>query len=365
MSSTNQGRLAPPDPRILLKEISGYARPIRWRSLFELAVTIVPFVALLTIMWWALVAGHPIALLLALPAGGLLVRLFLIQHDCGHGSFFAGRAANDWLGRAIGILTLTPYHYWQRTHAVHHARTGNLDGRGMGDIATMTRQEYQASSQLGRLRYRLYRNPVLLFGIGPFLVFLFQHRLPVGLMRSGWRPWASAMATNAAILLVAAPIIWLVGLGTFLLVYLPVVAIAASAGAWLFYVQHQFEHATWDRSPAWRFHDAALHGSSHYDLPVVLRWLTANIGIHHVHHLSSRIPCYRLAEVLRDRPELREMGRLTLRASLKTASLALWDEEQRHLISFREANASVPARLEEPRPTPPARPHIAASPLAC
>ncbi len=326
-----------PDPRSLLRDIAAYAKPVTSRSLFELAVTAVPFLALLILMWSLVSAGHFAALVLALPTGMLLVRLFMIQHDCGHGSFFRRRAANDWLGRAISVLTMTPYDYWRRTHAVHHARTGNLDGRGVGDVKTLTVSEFRSLSPLGRLWYRTYRNPIILFAVGPTLVFMLQHRIPLGMMRGGWRPWASAMMTNAGIALLAALVIWQFGFAAFLLVNLPVIAVAASIGVWLFYVQHQFEHAHWDREEQWSFHAAALHGSSHYDLPPVLRWLTANIGIHHVHHLSSRIPSYRLSEVLRDRPELREVGRMTIRQSLKTVPLALWDEERRRLISFREA----------------------------
>jgi acyl-lipid omega-6 desaturase (Delta-12 desaturase) len=330
-----------PDPRALLRDIAAYAKPITSRSLFELAVTAVPFFALLVLMWVLVGAGHFLALLLVLPAAAMLVRLFMIQHDCGHGSFFPRRAANDWVGRAIGVLTMTPYDYWKRTHAIHHARTGNLDGRGIGDVATLTLAEYRALPLLKRLGYRAYRHPLVLFVVGPAFVFLLQHRVPKGFMREGWGPWASAMTTNAGIALLAAGVIWAFGLAAFLLVTLPVIALAAMIGVWLFYVQHQFEHAHWDRDDQWSFHEAALHGSSHYDLPAVLRWLTANIGIHHVHHLSSRIPSYRLSEVLRDRPELREVGRMTLWQSFKTVPLALWDEQRRRLISFREARAAA------------------------
>ena len=337
MSQRSPGSSDVPDPRTLLREIAGYAKPITARSLFELAVTLVPFVLLLVLMWTTVSAGYWLALLLAVPAGALLVRLFMIQHDCGHGSFFHKRAANDWVGRAISVLTVTPYDYWRRTHALHHARNGNLDQRGIGDVETLTVSEFRSLSWPRRLLYRLYRHPVVMFGLGPAWVFLLVHRLPVGFMRAGWRPWVSAMATNAAIAVVVTAIIWHIGLAAFLLIHLPVLLVAATIGVWLFYVQHQFEDAQWDRDTNWSFHEAALHGSSYYDLPGVLRWLTANIGVHHVHHLSSRIPSYRLFEVLRDRPELRDVGRLTLLQSFRTVSLALWDEKERRLVSFREA----------------------------
>ena len=339
MSQQSPVGRATPNPRVLRREIADYAKPITARSLLELAVTAVPFLLLLATMWTTVSAGYWLALILTVPAGALLVRLFMIQHDCGHGSFFHRRVANDWVGRAIGVLTLTPYDYWRRSHALHHARSGNLDQRGIGDVDTLTVREFAALSRRRRLLYRLYRHPAVMFGLGPAWLFLLQHRLPIGFMREGWRPWLSAMATNAAIALWAAAIIWQIGLVAFLLIHLPVLLVAATLGVWLFYVQHQFQDAHWDRDGTWSFHEAALHGSSYYDLPGVLRWLTANIGVHHVHHLSSRIPSYRLSEVLRDRPELREVGRLTLWQSFRTVSLALWDENKRRLVSFRQARA--------------------------
>jgi omega-6 fatty acid desaturase (delta-12 desaturase) len=185
-----------------------------------------------------------------------------------------------------------------------------------------------------------------MFGVGPAYLFILRHRLPLGLMREGWRPWASAMGTNAAIAILITAIIWLVGAGPFLLVQLPITLLAGSIGVWLFYVQHQFEDTLWEHNDDWSFHEAALHGSSHYDLPGVLRWFTANIGVHHVHHLSSRIPYYRLPEVLRDHPEIGNVGRLTLLESLKSVRLVLWDEEKRHLVSFAEAHAAAPDRAD-------------------
>ena len=232
---------------------------------------------------------------------------------------------------------MTPYDFWRRTHAIHHATSGNLDRRGIGDVDTLTVREYLARSRWGRLKYRLYRHPLVMFGIGPAYLFLLQHRLPVGLMRGGWQPWISTQATNAAIALIAAVLIWLIGVKAFFLVHLPIMLLAAVFGVWLFYVQHQFEDTFWNESRGWDLHEAALHGSSHYDLPPLLRWFTANIGIHHVHHLCSRIPYYRLPRVLRDHPELRDIGRLTLLQSFRCVRLVLWDEAQRRLVSFREA----------------------------
>ncbi|ODA66574.1 Fatty acid desaturase [Methyloligella halotolerans] len=326
------------DSRALIGDLAAYREPNNARSAFELVITAVPFVLLWTLMWAVLDAGYWIGLLLSVPAAGFLVRLFMIQHDCGHGSFFRRRVANDWVGRAIGVVTLTPYGFWRRSHALHHASSGNLDRRGIGDIDTLTVDEFRALTPWRQLLYRLYRHPMVMFGLGPAYLFILRHRLPMGLMRNGWGPWASAMSTNAAIAILVAALIWLVGAGPFLLVQLPTTLLAASIGVWLFYVQHQFEDTLWEHEKDWSVHEAALHGSSHYDLPGVLRWFTANIGVHHVHHLSSRTPYYRLPEVLRDHPELRNAGRLTLLQSLKAVRLVLWDEEKRRLISFSQAS---------------------------
>jgi omega-6 fatty acid desaturase (delta-12 desaturase) len=328
------------DARAWTQILARYRQPHNGRGIVEIAITIIPLIALWVLVWATLDLGYWLSLLLAVPAAGFLVRLFMIQHDCSHGAFFRHRPANDWIGRIIGVLTLTPYGFWRRTHAMHHASSGNLGRRGFGDVETLTVEEYRTRSRWRRLRYRLYRHPFVMFGIGPAYLFLLQHRLPVGMMRNGWQPWLSTMATNFAIALIAATLIWFIGLKAFLLVHLPIMLLAASVGVWLFYVQHQFEHTTWENEQDWKLHDAALHGSSHYDLPAPLRWFTANIGVHHVHHLCSRIPYYRLPRALRDYPELRGLGRLTLLQSFRCVRLVLWDETQRRLVSFREARAS-------------------------
>ncbi len=323
-----------------VKILARYREPNHTRSVFELVLTAGCFVAFWVLTWAALWLGYWLALLVAVPAAGFLVRLFMIQHDCGHGSFFRQRAANDWVGRAIGALTLTPYDAWRRDHAIHHATSGNLERRGIGDISTLTVREYLALSRWRRLGYRLYRNPFVMFGLGPAYLFIVQHRLPSSVRRSGWASWISTMATNAAIAVVIAAMMWAVGVKPFLLVHLPITLLASSIGVWLFYVQHQFEETYWAGPPTWSQHEAALHGSSHYDLPGILRWFTANIGVHHVHHLSSRIPYYRLPRVLRDFPELKGVGRLTLLQSLACVPLVLWDEGRQRLISFRDLRRS-------------------------
>ena len=326
----------PSEARGWTQILARYRIPSPVRSIVELAITAGPLVLLWILMWATLDLSYWLCLLLAVPAAGFLVRLFMLQHDCGHGAFFRHRLTNDWVGRLIGVLTLTPYDFWRRTHAIHHSTSGNLDRRGTGDIDTLTVHEYLARSRWGRLCYRVYRHPIIMFGIGPAFLFIVQHRLPVGLMRGGWQPWLSTMATNVAIAALVATMIWLVGVGAFLLVHIPIMVLAASIGVWLFYVQHQFEDTVWAHDRAWNLHVVALHGSSYYDLPRVLRWFTANIGAHHIHHLCSRIPCYRLPLVLRDYPDLRDIGRLTLIQSFRCVRLVLWDEGQQRLISFRE-----------------------------
>jgi omega-6 fatty acid desaturase (delta-12 desaturase) len=324
-----------------------YREPSHWRSAIELAISFGPLAALWVLMWLSYSFGFWwLALLLTVPAAGFLVRMFMIQHNCGHGAFFRHRRANDWIGRVLGVLTLTPYDFWRRSHAIHHATSGSLERRGIGDIDTLTVREYLALSRWGRLKYRLYRCPAVMFGVGPAYLFILRHRLPIWLMRGGWTPWLSTMATNAAAGTIVAVLIWLIGVGAFLLVHLPITLLAATMGVWLFYVQHQFEQTTWATNETWNLHEAALYGSSYYVLPGILRWFSANIGIHHVHHLCSRIPYYRLPRVLQENPELGTIGRLTLWDSVRCVRLALWDESHKKLISFRElrkVRAALPA----------------------
>lgn len=333
----NSGAAAPLDPQNLIRALNAFKDPRLGRSSIELAITLVPFVMLVAVMLFAVQAGQYLALALAPLAGLFLLRLFIIQHDCGHGAFFAGRSENDWVGRALGLLTFTPYDCWRRSHALHHATTGNLDARGSGDIDTLTVREFFAASRFQRLFYRFYRNPVVLLGLGPAYQFLLRHRLPVGLFKDSLRYWISAMGTNVGIVLILFGLIYQFGLATALMVFLPVLLIAATLGVWLFYIQHQFETAHWDGGKNWAFHDAALMGSSHLALPAVLRWFTGNIGIHHIHHLSSRIPFYRLPEALRALPSLQDLNRVSPLQAFGSLRLALWDEDQRRLITFREA----------------------------
>ncbi|GMN02671.1 fatty acid desaturase [Erythrobacter sp. MTPC3] len=325
------------DPKQIARDLAKFRTPNAARSWWEFAITFVPFAALFAALLAAVSAGYYLALLATPLAGLFLLRLFIIQHDCGHGSYFSNRKMNDWLGRAIGVLTLTPYDCWKRSHALHHASTGNLDARGFGDVDTLTVREFRELSWLGRLGYRVYRHPIVLLGFGPAYLFMLRHRLPIGLMKAGSIYWISAMATNAVIAVIMAGLIYQFGLLATVLVFVPVLLTAASVGVWLFYIQHQFEDAHWDHAREWTFHDAALLGSTYLDLPIGLRWFTANIGIHHVHHLMSRIPFYRLPDVLKTHPELAEVNRYTTRQTFKPLLLTLWDENRRKLVSFREA----------------------------
>lgn len=310
------------------------------RAAFEIAVTVVPLVILWFALWKSLqansFAGYVSYALLLIVAGGMIVRLFILQHDCGHGSLFSSKKVNDWVGRVLGIFSYTPYAYWRYMHAAHHAGSGDLDRRGLGDIDTLTLSEYNALGSIKKLQYRFYRNPFILFLVGPFYMFVLRHRLPICLMKDQ-TAWKSVMGTNVGIFLVAIVLSSLVGFKTFLLIQIPIVTVGAAIGVWLFYVQHQFDETYWETRPEWTHEQAALHGSSFYDLPKPFMWLTGNIGIHHVHHLSSRIPFYKLPTVLKAHPELKNVSRLKFVESLKCIRLALWDEASRRLISFKEA----------------------------
>jgi len=329
-------------PQDWIRILSAYREPNEIRSMFELGVSVIPFVGLWVLALWTLSISGWIAVAIAALNAGFLLRIFIIQHDCGHGSYFRNRHVADWTGRVLGVLTLTPYDVWRKTHAIHHGASGNLDKRGIGDVHTLTVTEFRAMSAWGRFWYRVYRNPVVMFGLGPCYLFLVQNRYPFSVTHMGAKYWVSAMGTNLAIV-VALGLLWYFGgLMALLLVFFPTLLVAASVGVWLFYVQHQFEDTQWDRDESWQVHDAALQGSSNYDLPLVLRWFTGNIGIHHVHHLYARIPFYRLPQVLRDHPALAEAQKLTLRDSWASARFHLWDEKSRRLMSFSEARRSVP-----------------------
>ncbi len=333
-------RVPPPvDGGKLRAALAAYQTPSNARGAGELLVTLVPLLVLWTALYVCVAQGWWWGLLLSIPAAAFLLRLFMIQHDCGHHAFFRSRRANTWVGRLAGVLTMTPYDYWRRTHAIHHATSGNLDRRTLGAIELLTVAEYQQLPKWKRLAYRLYRHPAVMLGLGPSFLFLFQQRLPIGVMRERWA-WASVIGNTLGLAALAAVLIEVAGVRTVLLGHLPVVIIAATIGVWLFYVQHQFEGVYWARNGRWDAGQAALAGSSHLRLPGPLPWLTAHIGAHHVHHASSRIPFYRLPDVLRNEPIFRGAQTIGARQSLGALRLALLDEETGRMVSFKEASGA-------------------------
>ncbi len=314
--------------------LAPYKGPSLGRSLWQLINTSALLVGTWVLMYLSLEVSYLITLALAVPAAFLLVRLFIIQHDCGHGSFFKSSRAADLVGAVLGVLTLMPYRYWRKTHAIHHATSGNLEHRGFGDIDTLTVDEYLRLSRWGRFRYRVYRHPLVLFGIGAVVHFFVRHRLPTIVPATWRRERLSILWTDVGLVSFVVGMGLLVGFKAFFLVYLPFSLLSCSIGVWLFYVQHQFEPTYWEHDERWQYEDAGLRGSSYYHLPWLLQWLTGNIGLHHIHHLNPRIPNYRLQEVLDSHPELRQVTRLTLWRSLRCASLALWDEREQKLVRF-------------------------------
>ena len=301
------------------------------RSSWQLINTLVPYAALWALMLFSLRVSFFLTLALAIPAGGFLVRIFIISHDCGHGSFFASPRLNTFWGVITGTMALTPYNAWRREHAQHHATAGNLDKRGAGDIWTLTVKEYLALPFWGRMKYRLYRNPLIMFGIGPIFLFSIGHRYGPGRTPA---QRASIRETNL-LLILAGLIAWMtIGLKAFFLIQIPILAIASSVGVWLFYVQHQFEDVYWERDKNWDFRALALEGSSYYRLPKILQWFSGNIGFHHVHHLSARIPNYLMEKCHKENELFSAVPEITLWKSLNSLKYRLWDEESRQLVGF-------------------------------
>jgi omega-6 fatty acid desaturase (delta-12 desaturase) len=319
------------------KLVAQYQQPDLRASVWQINNSFGGFFLSLVLMVLSLQVSYWLTLLLALPTAGFLVRIFIIQHDCGHGSFFKSRSANDIVGTFCSFFTLLPYKFWRKSHAVHHAHHAQLDERGIGDVWTMTVDEYIEARWWKRVAYRVFRHPFFLFGIAPTISFVLVARLPIG----GEKSWhngehASVWWNNLAIAS------WFVVAGLFLgfstvaMIYLPVIVVAGGVGTWLFYVQHQFEQTYWEHSPGWDYTLAALQGSSYYELPPIIQWFTGNIGFHHIHHLSPRIPNYKLQKCHEENATFQKVARLTLASSLQTTWLALWDEERSQLVTFRE-----------------------------
>jgi omega-6 fatty acid desaturase (delta-12 desaturase) len=315
--------------------VARYQVPSLRRAIGQIANTLLPLAAVLVLMYISLSWPRCVTLALSLPAAGLLVRTFIIMHDCAHGSFLRQRRANEIIGYLTGLITLTPFGQWRHEHAIHHATSGDLDRRGHGDIATLTVREYLARSRWQRLKYRLYRNPAVMLGLGP-LYLVFGQRLPKLSRATGSAQNRSVWLTNAGVAIVATAVVLWIGWKAVVWIYVPAVYLSAVAGIWLFYVQHQFDDAYWERHESWDYPVAAVTGSTCLKLPGVLQWFTGNIGLHHVHHLGSRIPNYHLQRCHDENPLFQIAPTLTLWQSLRLARLALWDEAQRRLVSFSE-----------------------------
>lgn len=318
--------------------VAKYQQPDLRKGVFQIANSFGGLFFCWGVMLWSLHISYWLTLLVAIPAAGFLVRIFIIQHDCGHGSFFAKRRANDIVGIVCSLFTLIPYKFWRKCHAIHHAHHAELEERGIGDVWTMTTNEFVQAPWWKRLVYRVFRNPFFLFGIAPSVEFVVLQRFPIN-AQAQWRNGerASVGFLNLALLVIwtVETLIW--GFGTVVMLNLPIIVMAATAGTWLFYVQHQFERTYWEHTPKWDFVLAALQGSSYYQLPRLLQWFTGNIGYHHIHHLSPRIPNYHLQACHESHPLFQRVVHLTLSSSVKTVWLTLWDENRQRLVTFSEA----------------------------
>jgi omega-6 fatty acid desaturase (delta-12 desaturase) len=320
------------EPAPVRARLAPYARPRVGRSIAELATSIVPYVALSALMYVVIRVSVPAALVLAIPTAGFLLRTYMVFHDCAHGSFMPSKRANHWIGAVCGLLLFESFDRWRHSHAVHHASAGDLDRRGVGDVTTLTVEEYRTAPPLKRLGYRLFRNPLVMFGLGPVYGLMIQPRMAPRTMRPRIR--RSVWRTNAGVVAMVAAMVWLVGWRDYLIVQGTVALIAGSIGVWLFYVQHQFEDTYWEHGGDWSYTEAALRGSSHLALPGLLRWFTSNIGLHHVHHLNARIPSYNLQRAHDENPEFHTVPKLTLWDGMRAVRLKLWDEEQGRLVTF-------------------------------
>jgi acyl-lipid omega-6 desaturase (Delta-12 desaturase) len=332
LSQSNPGSLRTPSWRAVL---APYAQPRLGRSVVDIATSLLPYLALLVGMYFLRDVSVWLVLAASVPAAGFLVRTYVVFHDCAHGSLLPWRKANEWLGATCGLLVFTPFQRWRHQHAGHHASSGDLDRRGVGDLLTLTVAEYVALPRRRRLGYRLVRNPVVMFGLGPTWAMILAPRFVSRRQRPRIR--RSVRRTNLALAALIGSLCWLLGWESFLLVEMPSALLAGSIGVWLFYVQHQFEHAYWQSSDSWSYDDAALKGSSHLRLPKVLQFFTGNIGLHHVHHLSTRIPNYNLQRAHDAHPALRQVPTLSLWDGIRCVKLKLYDEEHGRLITFRQA----------------------------
>jgi omega-6 fatty acid desaturase (delta-12 desaturase) len=321
------------DERTWEKIVLRYAHPVLRKSIWQICDTLVPFIIIWYLLYRSLEYPYWITFLLTLVECGFLIRIFIIFHDCGHGSFFKSSKANTVVGAIMGIIAFTPFHVWHHQHSIHHATSANLDKRGIGDVWTMTVEEYISSSKSQRFVYRAFRNPFIMFTIGPMVVLWIRNRFSRKSMTR--KEKSNIYLTNISIAVISFLICLLTGVKAFLIIQLPLVIISHSMGLWLFFIQHQFNDVSWERADAWDYKTAAITGSSFLKLPAILQWFTGNIGFHHVHHLSSRIPNYRLADCHYENDIFKEVKPLRLRSTFRVLFLSLWDEAKHRLISFR------------------------------
>ena len=328
---------APGSDKSYLKLITAYKVPSTLSSIWQLVNTLVPYIALWIAMAYLITVSYWLVLPLAILAAGFTVRLFIIFHDCGHGAFLKSKTANDTIGIILGILTFTPYYRWHHAHLIHHRTAGNLDKRGVGDVWTLTVEEYKNLSPGKQRFYRIYRNPFVMFGIGAGLIFLVTNRFTR--KEFSWKERISVYVTNLGLAALAFGISYLIGFKAYLMIQLPVMYIAATAGVFLFYVQHQYPDVHWYRDEEWDYSTVAINGASYFKLPKVLQWFSGNIGFHHIHHLSSKIPNYKLEKCHRENEAFQKVEPVTFRNSFKTLSLRLWDEDAGKLVTFKQALA--------------------------
>ena len=319
----------------LRERLARYEHANHWRAGLDLATSALPYLALSAGIYLALGVSHLLALALVLPTAVFLVRTFIVFHDCSHGSFLSSRRGNAWLGMALGLFLFSPFLRWRHDHAVHHATSGDLARRGTGDVRTLTVSEYRALPWRGRLGYRLLRNPLVMFGLGPIFAMIVGPRIVARDARPRMR--RSVIATNVALGVLVGGLCWLIGWRAYLIVFAPPALLAGSIGIWLFYVQHQFEDAYWESGQTWCYADAALRGSSYLKLPGPLRFCTGNIGFHHIHHLSARIPNYNLRRAHEENPIFHDVPTLSVWDGIRAVRLKLWDEERGRLVTFAEA----------------------------
>jgi omega-6 fatty acid desaturase (delta-12 desaturase) len=325
------------ESQVWRESVAPHEQPSLRRSLVDLATSVVPYLALTVLMYASLEVSVWITLALAVPAAGFLLRTFIVFHDCTHGSFMPTKRGNRWVGRFAGLLVFQPFANWGHNHAVHHGTAGDLDRRGTGDVMTLTVEEYESRDWAGRLGYRLFRNPLVMFGVGPIWSLMIGPRIWSSKQRVRQRN--SILLTNVALAIVVGAIVWLVGFQAWLLVQMPVVVLAGTLGVWMFYVQHQFEDAYWESSENWSYSDAALQGSSYLRLPKVMQFFTGNIGLHHVHHLSAKIPNYNLQRAHDEIEIFQEVPVLTIRDGLRSIRLKLIDPASGRLLTWGEVRS--------------------------